>query len=177
MSNEIDHLKRNYRQLEAPSHLAARIRAAVAAESSRPRSWIPAAATVVAAVTAVSLATLLIGPREAGVKAPPSSSSSSKTSQAESESASSSAGTRRVRLNNVQLPVRIFWYGRGVRDPPGFGFSPAGRDLRARLPGAGVGHGHPGLGGRQRFAGLQQFDGKYRRANARRPCGRPGAGG
>lgn len=50
MTNDIDKLKRDYRDLEAPPHLATRIRAEVGAQRYRSRPWLPAAVTMVLAI-------------------------------------------------------------------------------------------------------------------------------
>ena len=48
MSNELDDLKRDYRQISAPPHLATRIHASVADSRSRSGFWMPAAVTCTA---------------------------------------------------------------------------------------------------------------------------------
>lgn len=48
MTEEWDSLKQGYRDIKAPSHLATRIRAEVADDPLRTRSWILAGATVAA---------------------------------------------------------------------------------------------------------------------------------
>jgi hypothetical protein len=50
MSNELDDLKRDYRAIAAPPHLATRIRASVADSRSRSGFWMPAAVTCTAIV-------------------------------------------------------------------------------------------------------------------------------
>ncbi len=50
MTNDIDKLKRDYRAVEAPPHLATRIRAEVGDRTYRNRAWLPAAVTMVLAV-------------------------------------------------------------------------------------------------------------------------------
>ncbi len=50
MTNDIDKLKRDYRAVEAPPHLATRIRAEVGDRTYRHRAWLPAAVTMVLAV-------------------------------------------------------------------------------------------------------------------------------
>lgn len=48
MTEEWDKLKQDYRDIKAPAHVATRIRAEVANDPLRSRSWIPAGATVMA---------------------------------------------------------------------------------------------------------------------------------
>ena len=48
MTDNIGELKKDYRDIKAPSHLATRIRAEVADQPLRTHSWIPAGATVMA---------------------------------------------------------------------------------------------------------------------------------
>ena len=50
MTNDIDKLKQDYRSVEAPPHLATRIRAEVGSRPYRNRAWLPAAATMVLAI-------------------------------------------------------------------------------------------------------------------------------
>jgi len=60
MTENIDELKEGYRNIEAPSHLATRIRAAVADETVRRHSWMPAGATVMAVVLVAWLAPFVV---------------------------------------------------------------------------------------------------------------------
>ena len=50
MTNDLDKLKRDYRDIEAPPQLAARIRAEVGDRTYRSRPWLPAAVTMVLAI-------------------------------------------------------------------------------------------------------------------------------
>ena len=60
MTDDLEQLKRDYRNIEAPPHLAARIQAAVADRSTRRRRWLPALATVAAAVAVISVTTVVL---------------------------------------------------------------------------------------------------------------------
>ncbi len=53
MSDETEKLRRDYRAIEAPQHLATRIRAEVADKSIRPHAWMPIGATLVVIAAAV----------------------------------------------------------------------------------------------------------------------------
>ena len=58
MSDDLEKLKKDYRAIRAPAHLATRI---LAETRDRPRrSWLPAAATVAVAVAAVTVAPILL---------------------------------------------------------------------------------------------------------------------
>ena len=50
MTDDIDKLKQDYRAVEAPPHLATRIKAEVTERPDRNRAWIPAAVTMVFAM-------------------------------------------------------------------------------------------------------------------------------
>ncbi|HNP65363.1 MAG TPA: hypothetical protein PKH39_15615 [Woeseiaceae bacterium] len=56
MTDKLNELKRAYRDLEAPPHLATRIRAEVGERSARSHSWMPAGATFMAVVLVAWLA-------------------------------------------------------------------------------------------------------------------------
>lgn len=60
MSENIDKLQQDYREIRAPAHLATRIRAEVADLESPRRSWLPALAPIAVAVAAVTVAPLLM---------------------------------------------------------------------------------------------------------------------
>lgn len=60
MSEDIDKLQKDYREIRAPEHLATRIRAEVADRDLPRRSWLPALAPVAVAVVAVTVAPLLM---------------------------------------------------------------------------------------------------------------------
>lgn len=60
MSEDIDKLKQDYREIRAPEHLATRIRAEVADRDLPRRSWLPALAPIAVAVAAVIVAPLLM---------------------------------------------------------------------------------------------------------------------
>jgi len=60
MSEDIDKLKQDYREIRAPEHLATRIRAEVSDRDLPKRSWLPALAPVAVAVAAVTVAPLLM---------------------------------------------------------------------------------------------------------------------
>ena len=60
MSDDIDKLKKDYREIGAPEHLATRIRAEAADRDSPRRTWLPVLAPVVVAVAAVTVAPLLM---------------------------------------------------------------------------------------------------------------------
>ena len=66
--DKLDDLKRDYRAIEAPPHLATRIRAEVADRPLRRHRWMPATATVMVVVTAVWLLPVLW--QQQGVDAP-----------------------------------------------------------------------------------------------------------
>ena len=53
MNDDLNELKQAYRDIEAPPHLATRIRAAVSDRQHRPRYWIPSAISAAAAVAIV----------------------------------------------------------------------------------------------------------------------------
>ena len=55
MNDEIDKLAEDYRRIEAPPGLSARIRAEVANRPVRNRGWLPAAATAVVAAALVGI--------------------------------------------------------------------------------------------------------------------------
>ena len=55
MTNDIDDLKRDYESVNAPPYLATRVRAEVADQPFRRRSWVPAGATIMAIVAVVWL--------------------------------------------------------------------------------------------------------------------------
>ena len=60
MSEDIDKLKQDYREIRAPEHLATRIRAEVADRDSPRRSWLPTLVPIAVAVAAVTVAPLLM---------------------------------------------------------------------------------------------------------------------
>jgi hypothetical protein len=60
MSENIDNLKRDYREIRAPEYVATRIRAEVADPDTPTRSWLPALAPIAVAVAAVTVAPLLM---------------------------------------------------------------------------------------------------------------------
>jgi len=60
MSEDIDKLKQDYRDIRAPGHLGTRIRAEVADRDLPTRSWLPALAPIAVAVAAVTVAPLLM---------------------------------------------------------------------------------------------------------------------
>lgn len=66
MNDDIDKLKRDYRAIDAPAHLATRIRAQVADTPVRRHSWMPAGATLI-----VVMATVWLVPYLAQVQSPP----------------------------------------------------------------------------------------------------------
>ena len=53
MTDDIEELKRNYREIKAPQHIATRIRAEVGDRKRGVPRWIPLTASVMVAVTAV----------------------------------------------------------------------------------------------------------------------------
>ena len=55
MNDDIDNLRRDYRGIDAPPHLATRIRAEVADRPVRSHSWMPAGATLMVVAAAVWL--------------------------------------------------------------------------------------------------------------------------
>ncbi len=55
MNDDIEKLKHDYRNIEAPAHLATRIRAEVADRPVRRHSWMPVGATLMVVVAAVWL--------------------------------------------------------------------------------------------------------------------------
>lgn len=57
--DRLDELKRDYRAIEAPPHLATRIRAEVAERPMRRHRWMPATATAMVAISAVWLLPML----------------------------------------------------------------------------------------------------------------------
>ena len=60
MSEDIDKLKQDYRDIRAPGHLVTRIRAEAADRDLPTRSWLPALAPIAVAVAAVTVAPLLM---------------------------------------------------------------------------------------------------------------------
>ena len=68
MSEELDELRANYRDIKAPQHLATRIKAEVSDRPLRSHGWMPATATaMVAALVALLLPVFW---QQAGVDAP-----------------------------------------------------------------------------------------------------------
>ncbi len=65
MSDDLNKLKRDYRSIEAPAHLATRIKAQLGDRAHRQRSWIPAVATVAVAVAVVAVTPNLIDRQDA----------------------------------------------------------------------------------------------------------------
>ena len=65
MTDDLQQLKRDYRDIEAPPYLAARIRAAVADHSTPRRYWLPALATVAVALAVISVTAILLQPQSA----------------------------------------------------------------------------------------------------------------
>ena len=55
MNDDIDKLKRDYRNIKAPAHLATRIRAEVADRPIRGHAWMPVGATLMVVVAALWL--------------------------------------------------------------------------------------------------------------------------
>ena len=55
MNDDFDELKRDYRDIKAPPHLATRVRAAVSDQPVRSFGWLPGAATAMVAIAAVWL--------------------------------------------------------------------------------------------------------------------------
>lgn len=55
MNSDLDKLRRDYRDIEAPPHLATRIRAQVADKPLRRHAWMPVGATLMVIVAAVLL--------------------------------------------------------------------------------------------------------------------------
>ena len=74
MTEDLDRLKRDYRAIKAPPHLATRIRASVDDDRLRPTRWLPAlAATTIAIAAAMkpSLSTLAsLKPEKPAVPSP-----------------------------------------------------------------------------------------------------------
>ena len=62
MTEDLDRLKRDYRAIKAPPHLATRIRASVDDDRLRPTRWLPAAAATTIAIAAVAMFPLLYQP-------------------------------------------------------------------------------------------------------------------
>lgn len=60
MSEDIDKLRKDYREIRAPEHFATRIRAEVADRDSPRRTWLAVLAPVAVAVAAVTVAPLLM---------------------------------------------------------------------------------------------------------------------
>lgn len=60
MTDGLQQLKRDYRNIEAPPYLAMRIRATVADRSAPRRRWLPALATVAVAVAVISVTTIVL---------------------------------------------------------------------------------------------------------------------
>jgi len=60
MSDDIDKLQQDYREIRAPEHVATRICAEVADRDSPRRTWLPALAPIAVAVAAVTVAPLLM---------------------------------------------------------------------------------------------------------------------
>ena len=70
MSDETEKLRRDYRAIEAPQHLATRIRAEVADRSIRPHAWMPIGATLVVIAAAVLVLPYLMRLQPSTVPAP-----------------------------------------------------------------------------------------------------------
>lgn len=74
MTDEFDELKRAYRDVKAPPHLATRIRAEVGDQRVRSHSWMPAGAAIMAVVLVVFLVPYV------GEQTPPQSATPSRPS-------------------------------------------------------------------------------------------------
>ena len=72
MTEDIDKLKSDYRDIKAPPHIATRIRAEVADQPSRSHSWMPAGATIMAIVLVAWLAPFLDKQTTSAVPSKPS---------------------------------------------------------------------------------------------------------
>ncbi len=59
MNDKIDELKQSYRDINAPPHVATRIRAEVADRPLRRHSWIPLGATAMAIIAVIVLAPIV----------------------------------------------------------------------------------------------------------------------
>ncbi|MDJ0927040.1 MAG: hypothetical protein QNJ73_05240 [Gammaproteobacteria bacterium] len=58
MTDDIEQLKQNYRRIEAPPELRARVRAGLAKQPARTHRWVPITATALAAVAVLFVAQL-----------------------------------------------------------------------------------------------------------------------
>jgi hypothetical protein len=77
MSEGINKLRKDYRDIRAPEHLATRIHAEVADRKPPHRSWLPAFAPVAVAVAAVTVAPLLMQRQASDESVPPKATSMS----------------------------------------------------------------------------------------------------
>ena len=104
MSDDIDKLKRDYREIRAPGYLATRIRAEVADRNSPGRSWLPALAPIAVAVAAVTVAPLLMQQQpgdEAAAPKPTSLSSLTRVSSLKPEMSTPSLS----KMKSVKVPA------------------------------------------------------------------------
>ena len=101
--DDAEQLRRDYQNIEAPPHLATRIRAEVADEHVRRRNWMPATATVVAAIAVVSLGPMLMQEQQSDTATPPRAPSFSMLS--------------RVRVTKPDVPAPSLSRIRSVRTP------------------------------------------------------------
>ncbi len=89
MTNDLDKLKRDYRDIEAPPQLATRIRAEVGDRTYRSRPWLPAAVTMVLAI-GIALPFLW---QQTTPRPPEQASQASQTSQTSQTSRASQPGS------------------------------------------------------------------------------------
>ncbi len=98
MTDDLEKLKQDYSEIEAPPHLATRIRAETRGQNYRHRSWLPAAVTMVFAV-GIALPILL----QQTVPTPPTDTSQSSRPTTPSLSALASLTPERPKVSTPNL--------------------------------------------------------------------------
>ena len=101
MTDDLNELKQASRGIEAPPHVATRIRAAVADRSHRPRYWIPSAISAAAAVAIVMFLQNIPEPESIDEKTLKPSLSALASLKPEKPA---NVDTSLTRLRSVQLP-------------------------------------------------------------------------
>ena len=104
MRDDIDKLKRDYRDIRAPAHLATRIRAEVADRGQPRRSWLPAMATVAIAAAALTITPVLLQQRSTEETATPKPTSMSTLARVASQKPAMTAPSL-TRMKSVKLPA------------------------------------------------------------------------
>lgn len=103
MSKQLDDLKRDYRNIEAPPHMATRIRAEVADKPIRGHSWMPVGATLMAVVAVIWLVPF-IGQQVTTTSPPPSKPSLSALASLKPQKPAVAAPSL-AKLRSVKTPM------------------------------------------------------------------------